>query len=387
MPRPTVTSLATGILCLATASFGAGPNPHLDFSKILVGCQGCHKGHGTPRSPMLASPQSQLCQSCHGTEGDLAQLVAKGVIAPDSRPPLLASVLAQAYRHPMTQDAFSRYDANAVTCTSCHSPHRAMPSKPAAAIPSGLKQRSPNDPTRFEYEMCEGCHGSAGVTTQSRTDMSRLLNPNNRSFHPIEATAVERSPSVGVALTGKEINCTDCHGNSDAAGPRGPHGSGVQYILRANYPTADGSAETATTYALCYRCHDRDKLLNGSAFPEHGKHITEIKATCATCHNAHGSVNNRALIRFGEETNLAGVSPSAKTGKLAFVSTGSGSGACYLTCHGEDHAPESYGSAKLVVKRGGDPLSALAPLQPPAPPERRPVSPGAPPPRERRNPR
>ena len=52
---------------------------------------------------------------------------------------------------------------------------------------------------------------------------------------------------------------------------------------------------------------------------------------------------NRALIRFGEETLIAGVAPSARTGRLAFVSTGAGAGTCYLTCHGRDHAPESYG--------------------------------------------
>ena len=94
-------------------------------------------------------------------------------------------------------------------------------------------------------------------------------------------------------------------------------------------------------------------MLSSSAFPEHRRHIVELKASCATCHNAHGSVQNRALIRFGEETVVAGVSPSGRTGRLAFDSTGPGAGNCYLSCHGEDHAPASYGSVRpaLVTPR------------------------------------
>jgi hypothetical protein len=69
----------------------------------------------------------------------------------------------------------------------------------------------------------------------------------------------------------------------------------------------------------------------------------EERATCASCHDPHGSVDNRALIRFGEETYLGGAGPSLSTGRLAFVSAGPGSGTCYLTCHGVDHAATGYG--------------------------------------------
>jgi len=259
-------------------------------------------------------------------------------------------VLGESVTHPMTAGAFSAEEAGVVTCTSCHSPHRGSRQTRVTGF-SGRRKVSPRDPRRFEYELCEGCHGSAGVTTQSLTDISRVFDPNNRSFHPVEAPSVDGSPSVLRALAGREINCTDCHGNDDQTGPKGPHGSNVRHLLRLDYTTVDGSTESAAVYSLCYACHDRDAILSpDSRFPEHRLHVVEEKASCATCHNAHGSVGNRALIRFGEETFISGVSPSASTGRLEFLSDGPGAGTCYLTCHGEDHAPESYGPGANAVQ-------------------------------------
>ena len=39
------------------------------------------------------------------------------------------------------------------------------------------------------------------------------------------------------------------------------------------------------------------------------------------------------------------VAPSMSTGRLEFNSIGAGSGSCYLTCHGYDHGPSTYGGA------------------------------------------
>ena len=68
-------------------------------------------------------------------------------------------------------------------------------------------------------------------------------------------------------------------------------------------------------------------------------------------------MSNRALIRLGEETVATGVAPSVSTGLLAFVSDSPGSGACYLSCHGEDHGPETYGGFL-----GGNLLAPADPL-------------------------
>jgi predicted CXXCH cytochrome family protein len=275
----------------------------------------------------------------------------------------------------MTPDAYSANEPGAVTCSSCHSPHRG--SRQAAGTEGfpGRRKVSPRDPRRFEFELCESCHGDAGVTTQSLTDISRMLDPNNRSFHPVEAPAGGTAPSVVPDLAGREINCTDCHGNADRSGPKGPHGSSVHHLLRFPYTTVDGSSESQAVYRLCYSCHVRRDVLSSTRFPEHALHVVEERASCATCHNPHGSVGNRALIRFGEETFISGVSPSVSTGTLDYVSDAPGSGVCYLTCHGEDHAPEAYGTGAeaLRILEAADRYGLPAP-SPAGPEDRTPFS-------------
>jgi len=343
MPRAALI-LLTALALTARVAPVAAQTPHMDPSRVPGSCPACHVGHGVPDSPMLPRPVSGVCLTCHGDQAGRDTMIRRGMLAGDADPPLLSTVLSQPYLHPLDEGATSARLASGTTCTSCHAPHRG--SLETADPPPGVPKRSPRDPNRFEYELCETCHGSAGSTTLSLTDLSRLLYPGNPSYHPVEAPNPGTSPSVIEDLAGGQINCTDCHGNGDASGPAGPHGSPVQYILRRGYTISDGP-ESGEAYALCYACHDREKVLASTAFPEHGRHIAEIGAACATCHNPHGSVINRALIRFGEETIVSGVAPSPSTGRLAFESTAPGSGACYLLCHGRDHGPATYGSASL----------------------------------------
>ncbi len=331
------------VLSMATAAMAV--DPHVDPSLLPASCTSCHEGHGASRSPMLPGPQTEVCVRCHDSQAGVDRQVAKGLLSPEAQPMLLSRVFAMPFLHPVDAEAFSRREPGTVTCTSCHSPHRGMSQRDLGEPAAGVRRLSPRDPSRFEVELCQSCHGAAGLGTQSPLDLSRLTNPNNPSFHPVEAPAGERSPSVRPELSGREINCTDCHGNSDASGPRGPHGSAVQYILRAEYATVDGMEESAATYALCYNCHERSMVLDESPFEYHRLHVVEQRASCATCHSAHGSLDNRGLIRFGEEVFFGSVGPSMASGRLAFSSSAPGSGSCLLTCHGYDHAPESYGVA------------------------------------------
>ena len=367
-------ALRSGILLgvgWLAATAAAAIHPHLDTTRVSGGCRACHRGHGVSGSPMLPAPQAEACLSCHSTRAAADLMAAKGLLAPTAEPPLLTLDLSQPFVHPLDREAFSRHDPGKVTCTSCHSPHRRS-ARPLGEVAAGGRKLSTRDPTRFENELCADCHGSRGVTTESLFDLSRLTNPNNRSFHPLEGPATERSTSVREELRDREINCTDCHGNSDPSGAGGLHGSGVRHLLRREYVTADGNPEGRESYGLCYECHDRDRVLEASPFPLHELHVVDQQVACATCHSAHGSVENRALIRFGEETHLANVGPSGSSGRLEFISPGPGSGSCFVGCHGIDHAPASYGATELLG--AGSSLQALP--QPPAagqPPVRAPV--------------
>ncbi|MEJ2582877.1 MAG: cytochrome c3 family protein, partial [Acidobacteriota bacterium] len=164
------------------------------------------------------------------------------------------------------------------------------------------------------------------------------------SYHPVLATGPARDvPSLRSPLSpNSRINCTDCHTNDDPAGPRGPHGSRLDFGLGAAMNRQEGQPESETAYALCYACHDRRIVLQSDAFPYHDEHVVDGRIPCNFCHEPHGVTSAPALIRFNESTVLTGVTASS-SGVLAFEYLGLGSGACYLTCHGVDHNPLGYG--------------------------------------------
>lgn len=356
-----VAVLVVALAC--PAAFAAATDPHLDRSLVPTGCKACHKSHGKPRSPMLPKPQKEICLDCHGTRANADRRIASGDLISNAQVALMDPDVNLAYSHPLTEGAMHSREPGVVTCSSCHSPHRSPSTAPGRTSNRTGQKVSPKNPRRFEFELCQRCHGSKGIYTQDLTDISRLTNVNNVSYHPIEAGSNSRSPSLIVNATGPEINCTDCHNTSSTTGPRGPHASEFQYILAERYTTTDGSQESKQAYALCYRCHDRAKVLDESPFPYHRKHVQEENVSCATCHNPHGAVENRSLIRFGEEASLGGTQPSMGSQRLEFESLGPGTGACYVSCHGVDHDPATYGGLDpAFFAATSDPTNSLDPL-------------------------
>ena len=144
------------------------------------------------------------------------------------------------------------------------------------------------------------------------------------------------------------IDCVSCHNNDDwtptGTSPRGPHGSRNEPILERQYQTNDPTSESVTTYAMCYKCHNRDFQINDRANTfKHEKHVIDKNAPCAACHDPHGSRQNAHLINFmlRDRTGKTVVSPNS-AGRLQYITTSPGRGSCYLRCHGEDHNPKSY---------------------------------------------
>ena len=169
---------------------------------------------------------------------------------------------------------------------------------------------------------------------------------SNPSFHPVEYQGV--NPDVPSLLQPYSItsiiSCIDCHNNNDSNGPRGPHGSSFEFLLEREYRTLDYTPESSLNYALCYKCHSRDSILNNQSFSKHSLHIVDQRTPCSACHDAHGisslkgnPVNNSHLINF----DLTIVNRNS-LGRLEFDDLGRLTGQCFLYCHGKEHNPESY---------------------------------------------
>jgi len=246
-----------------------------------------------------------------------------------------------------------------VECTDCHNPHWSNASaSPGAPQVSGATKGVPGinnfgqviPVSANQYEICFKCHADNNVLTiipidrQIQQQNTRLeFDSANPSYHPVVFPGVNANvPSLLPPYTVSSIIfCTDCH-NSDS-GTNGPHGSNNEFLLELNYTTQDNTVEDSTSYALCYKCHDRTSILANDSFSGHNSHIVTYQAPCSTCHDAHGisytdgnSLSNSHLINF----DITIVLP--EQGTIRFDDTGTFSGQCTLNCHGSIHNLRVY---------------------------------------------
>jgi cytochrome c553 len=168
----------------------------------------------------------------------------------------------------------------------------------------------------------------------------------NPSYHPVTVAGANYNvPSLTSGMDESSIiYCTDCHNSDSTSETKGPHGSRYPYLLAYQYETDDDTEESIFAYELCYRCHDRESILNNESFKFHKKHIKK-KTPCSACHDPHGisfsqgnSTNNSNLINF--DTSI--VFPDPDTGRLEFEDLGTFRGQCYLKCHNKEHSPAEY---------------------------------------------
>ncbi|MCG3125017.1 MAG: hypothetical protein GIKADHBN_03533 [Phycisphaerales bacterium] len=319
-------------------------------------CSACHQPHTAPSGPYLlrAATVSQTCVSCH--DGSVAG----------------AANIAGDLNKPWVHDTNSPVDppghmSEHTSCSSCHDPHTMQPGAgrapsvhPSFGKIAGMSASgSFVNNASYEFEVCFKCHGMNSniqptVPRQiTATSMLAQFSPSAVSSHPVEAPGHNNQvPSLKPGwTTGSMVYCSDCHGSDSGSkgggsGPDGTHGSHNGPLLTARYDTEDYTTESASAYALCYTCHDRNSILSeNSSFKGHRKHIVKERTPCAACHDAHGipsgqgnSVNNSNLINFATGIVL----PDPRTGRLEFRDTGMFRGECFLSCHGKDHSPLKY---------------------------------------------
>lgn len=321
------------------------------------GCENCHVPHSSGAGERLLNfvNEEDNCFACHdgGTAtSDIASAMSRRFTHP-----------VQAYLgiHDAAEDFTTGYVRKHVECGDCHNAHQANEDpSPGAPLVSGATRGVSGvsiggaavKEARHGYEICFKCHGDNNVvdTVSIVRQIDQLntreeFNPANPSFHPVAAPG--KNPEVPSLLPPYTVNsviaCTDCHGGNDPAEARGPHGSDYQHILSDRYVTDDLMRESASSYALCYRCHSRSVLMDGEVFP-HGLHVQDQQTPCSACHDPHGvsamqgnAVNNSHLINF----DLTIVSPTG-TGRLEYLNRGRFGSQCFLNCHGKLHDPLSY---------------------------------------------
>jgi predicted CXXCH cytochrome family protein len=342
---------------------GTNPWPYSDETTVAAnGCANCHTAHAAaiPESLLVFAREEDNCLSCH--DGSTAETD-------------IAAEFRKSFRHPIEQssgvhvatevpNAMPRH----VECQDCHNPHATFQGSASApniaASLTGVSgvgaSGTPVETARYEYEICFRCHAD-GPDVPAPYIERQILQPNirlkmdirNPSYHPVVDQGKNADvPSLIYPLRETSlIYCSDCHGGSSESmgfGIRGPHGSDWPFLLEQPYSVADGTSESEQSYALCYRCHDRNVILSDGPTGMHRKHVVEENTTCSVCHDPHGisatqgnSINNSHLINF----DISIVEPDPNTGMLKFEDGGSNTGTCYLSCHGATHSPCVYGSS------------------------------------------
>lgn len=349
---------------------GPTPPPRVEPSAQNK-CVNCHDPHGWEDGngliPHLAVAREEaLCLTCHDGSPGFDNIAA------DQLKP---------YRHP-TQDFGGRHtgageslpqdfgqvplNKRHAECTDCHNGHtaRADRTPPTAdrasksllgvsriAVANGVAGTVPaytfipasdtlSNPGG-QWQVCFKCHSSWTSQPSGQTDLARVLNPNNPSYHPVEATGRDLTLDPGSFVTGwspsSRTDCGDCHGSEDGQA-RGPHGSLNRYIL--NKPYDPNLMVASDPGDLCFSCHRYDVYANPSGPPalqgssrfnrpaeQHGHAFhAGREVACGSCHTTHGSTGLRHLLVTGRNPGLSSISQTP---------TG---GSCTSTCHG----PETY---------------------------------------------
>ena len=346
-------TLAAKIARQNTSSKSAGAARVANMESL--GCATCHASHqaGSTKHLMQFAAAEQNCLDCHNGVTSKKNLVA------DFQKPSVHPITLNRDAHSPVEDPINPKTRH-VACADCHNAHAANTDSAKAPNASGALANLTGvtsaggviKPLLKEYELCFRCHADSiarGPATVPRqfldTNTRRQFSAGNQSFHPVVApgknlTAV---PSLISPWTvNSQMYCTDCH-NSDSGskagggGANGPHGSIYSPILERNLNVTDHQPESPASYSLCYKCHDRNKVLSNQSFPLHKSHVVNDQTACTTCHDSHGVANAPHLVNF----NTTYVTPGS-LGTISYQATGNFKGVCTLSCHGVDHKNASY---------------------------------------------
>lgn len=339
----------------------------------VFACEACHAPHNAqlPQNLLRGADEKKTCLlTCHN-----------GAMPQYQYGQRVDDAFVRSYRHTAgeavgvhqgDEDTLNPTQAaHHVECADCHNPHRVNHRTATAPQVSGrlegvkVEKLATHDfrLSSTEYDVCFKCHAETYYKFRSTPELLPVrpynnlnqrerFNPPNESFHPV----VDRvNPALVTNVTGLKTNyvgrngeiipldisskiyCIACH---DPHGSNEPHMLVAQYI-QDSYP----SSYFTSDYALCYRCHDETRLLDGvnSSFPPHLTHVQNPgsdplhidKIPCSICHDPHGVPNSRHLVNF--DTRPGFVSPDNPV--PVYNSTAK---SCTVSCHTNADHTRSY---------------------------------------------
>ena len=341
-----------------------GPDPAPREPSDAGKCINCHDPHGAADAAgtipsMTRRREESLCVGCHN-----------GSPAPD-----VNAQFEKEFRHPVSLTKKHNADEAAIEtpscfaatpinnrhaeCGDCHNPHIANDDSIPATAPDAARRnfgvsrvtvangaagsvptynwRAADDPSHArQFEICFKCHSSWTQLPGSSPDLARLTNPNNASYHPIQAegkNAIAAASFVSGWTWDRLVYCTDCHG-SDEPSTRGPHGSANRFLLKRPAP-ATSALQPMAPSDLCFSCHRHEVYADSAAdaatqsasrfnLPArrgHAYHTGSQDVPCYACHATHGAVSQPALIATGRMPGIVIYTQNA------------GGGSCTPTCH------------------------------------------------------
>ena len=425
-----------------------------DVSLVSDTCAICHRAHVAQGTNLLAkaAPQATMCFTCHNSTGTGSDLKTQTQYT-DAAVPANDAASRSYYRHdavtapvaPFGHSLAQNNEFGGVSnrhseCADCHNSHNATAAVSTqtttgwtvagqnvavsgVSVANGAAGTAPtytfldgsvgSPPTR-EYQICFKCHsGFTVLPSNTGQPPSRMaldkgieLNPNNASFHPVEAagtnpnTTIMNSNLSGTSphkqwnfTTTSTIRCVNCHGDprkynatlpiagglATAAGDDlAPHTSQYRGILIQNYRDGryvagstlpgnqglkpNGEAYVAADFALCLVCHAEEPFTNTNStltnFRRHFLHVSNMPTEGsggldidvagagtgnAICSECHFRVHSTAL-RTGTQNAYARLVNFAPNvgGSISFTPKGAGNGSCTLICHGKDHNGKDY---------------------------------------------
>jgi predicted CXXCH cytochrome family protein len=290
-------------------------------------CTTCHDPHASKQAKLLTAAPGELCGTCHGDHLEF-KVVHGPVAAGDcmachtphesaEKGLLLKKGDTVCFDcHVDVQAGLKKKVVHAAIeggCTSCHNPHGAANAKLLAdSLPGvcftchdGIADKVRKAPVVHAAvkgeKSCVACHAPhAG-------DVSKLLlKPEKDLCLGCHTALITKAMTTlhGPVATGE---CTACH---DA------HGGENRKLLLKPFPGEPYVAYSATEYALCFGCHNRDLLLYpdtsfATGFRDgernlHYLHVNKVKGrSCRMCHAIHGADNASLIadkVPFGQWT-------------------------------------------------------------------------------------